>query len=86
VPFTLVSQTVEGLMGIQPDAPRHTSTTFTNGSPTMRVWEARFLGEHRRLEVNGHRVPGLPKVIDGVRYTVALVPVLGGRTATVKVT
>lgn len=119
VPFTLVSQTVEGLMGIQPDAPRHTvatqsrlpadigwlqvagvpvgdgtvtvrhdghtSTTFTNGSRAPRVWEARFLGEHRRLEVNGHRVPGLPKVIDGVRYTVALVPVLGGRTATVKI-
>ncbi|MEU7856379.1 hypothetical protein [Nonomuraea sp. NPDC049141] len=27
VSFTLVSQTVEGLMGIQPDAPRHTVAT-----------------------------------------------------------
>ncbi|MER6942907.1 hypothetical protein ABT294_02675 [Nonomuraea sp. NPDC000554] len=119
VSFTLVSQTVEGLMGIQPDAPRRTvatlsrlpadigwlqvddvpvgngtvsvrhdgqtSTTFTNGSDGPRFWEARFLGEHRWLEVNGHRVAGLPKVIDGVRYTMAVVPVRGGQTATAKI-
>ncbi|MDF2710641.1 MAG: hypothetical protein K0R62_6293 [Nonomuraea muscovyensis] len=119
VPFTLVSQTVEGLMGIEPDAPRRTvatqprlpadigwlqvadvpvgdgtvtvrhdgltSTTFTNGSDKPCLWEARFLGEHRWLKVNGHTVAGLPKTIDGVRYTVAVVPVPGGRTATAKV-
>ncbi|MEU0567366.1 hypothetical protein ABZ297_18555 [Nonomuraea sp. NPDC005983] len=119
VSFTLVSQTVEGLMGIQPDVPRRTvatlsrlpadigwlqvddvpvgdgtvsvrhdgqtSTTFTNGSDELRFWEARFLGEHRWLEVNGHRAAGHPKVIDGVRYTVAVVPVRGGQTATAKI-
>ncbi|GAA2310514.1 hypothetical protein GCM10010149_71150 [Nonomuraea roseoviolacea subsp. roseoviolacea] len=120
VSFTLVAQTVEGLMGIQPDAPRHTvatqsrlpsdigwlevadvpvgdgtvtvrhdgrtATTFTNGSARPYLWEARFLGEHRWLTVNGHTVAGLPRTIDGVRYTVALVPVAGGRTATARVT
>ncbi|MFG1687149.1 hypothetical protein ACGFNP_43805 [Nonomuraea sp. NPDC049269] len=58
---------------------------FDHGSRTPRIWEARFEGGRPWLEVNGHRVPGLPKVIDGVRYTVALVPVPGGHTATVKV-
>ncbi|MGV9772993.1 hypothetical protein [Streptosporangium sp. NPDC003464] len=119
VSFTLVSQTVEGLMGIQPDAPRRTvatqsrlpadigwlevadvpvgdgkvtvrhdgqtSTTLTNGSDRQTFWEARFPGKHRWLEVDGHRMIGMPKVIDGVGYTVALVPVRAGRTATVKV-
>ncbi|MFC4008369.1 hypothetical protein ACFOY2_14150 [Nonomuraea purpurea] len=119
VPFTLVSQTVEGLMGIQPDAPRRTvatqsrlpadigwlqvadvpvgdgtvtvrhdgqvSSAFTNASNGLRLWEARFAGEHRWLEVDGHRAPGLRKVIDGVTYTVAVVPVRAGQTATVKV-
>ncbi|MFI6320093.1 hypothetical protein ACIBG8_21330 [Nonomuraea sp. NPDC050556] len=118
VSFTLVSQTVEGLMGIQPDAPRRTvatqsrlpgdigwlavsgvpvgdgtigvrhdgvnASTFTNESAGSLMWEARFLGEHRWLEVNGHRFPGLAKTIDGVTYTVATVPVPGGKTATVK--
>ncbi|MFI6602393.1 hypothetical protein ACIBHX_39595 [Nonomuraea sp. NPDC050536] len=119
VPFTLVSQTVEGLMGIQPDAPRRTiatqsrlpadigwlqvadvpvgdgtvtvrhdgqtATTFTNGADGLRFWEARFLGEHRWLEVNGHRVPGMARDIDGVRYSVAVVPVRGHETATARI-
>lgn len=119
VPFTLVSQTVEGLMGIQPDVPRrtvatqsrlpsgmdwlqvadvpvgegtitvrhdgHTSTTFTNRSAGMLFWRARFLGEHRWLKVGGHRVPGKADVVDGVRYTVADVPVRSGQTATAAV-
>ncbi|MGW5684908.1 hypothetical protein [Nonomuraea sp. NPDC003754] len=119
VPFTLVSQTVEGLMGIQPDAPRRTvatqsrlpadigwlevadvpvgsgkvtvrhdgtdSSTFTNKGDGPVFWEARFAGEHRWLEVNGHRFPGIPKVIDGVTYTVAKVPVRAGGTATAKI-
>lgn len=120
VSFTLVSQTVEGLMGIQPDAPRRTvatqsrlpgdidwlevtdvpvgsstigvrhdgqtATTFTNGSDDVLFWEARFLGEHDWLEVNGHRFPGMPRTIDGVPYTVAVVPVPAGHNASVKVT
>ncbi|WP_431896149.1 hypothetical protein [Nonomuraea sp. bgisy101] len=119
VPFTLVSQTVEGLMGIQPDAPRRTvatqsrlpadigwlevadvpvgsgkvtvrhdgavSSTFTNKGSSPVFWDARFAGKHRWLEVNGHRFPGIPQVIDGVTYTVAKVPVRAGGTATVKI-
>lgn len=119
VSFTLVSQTVEGLMGIQPDAPRRTvatqsrlpgdigwlavtgvpvgdgtigvrhdgqnASTFTNESGKSLMWEARFLGQHKWLEVNGHRFPGLRKTVDGVEYTVAVLPVAGGKTATVKI-
>lgn len=119
VPFTLVSQTVEGLMGIQPDAPRRTvatqsrlpgdiawlqsagipvgdgtvtvrhdgqnSTTFTNDTGGLYFWEARFPGGHRWLTVDGHRLPGVQKVIDGVTYTVALLPVPDGRTVTAAV-
>jgi hypothetical protein len=120
VPFTLVGQTVEGLMGIEPNAPRRTvatlsrlpadidwlevadvpfgegevtvrhdgqtSTTFTNDSAGSWLWEARFPGRRDRLTVNGQQVAGLPKMIDGVAYTVARVPVRGGQTATVKIT
>lgn len=118
VSFTLVSQTVEGLMGIQPDAPRGTvatlsrlpgdigwlevadvpvgdgkvtvrhdgtsSSTFTNGGSSKVFWQARFLGAHRWLVVDGHRFPGRRQVIDGVTYTVAKVPVRPGQTATAK--
>ncbi|MEV4897124.1 hypothetical protein AB0K48_48040 [Nonomuraea sp. NPDC055795] len=119
VPFTLVSQTVEGLMGVQPDAPRRTvatqsrlpgdipwlrvdavpvgggavdvrhdgrtSTTFTNRTGGLTFWEARFPAGHRRLTVAGHRVPGIQKTVDGVRHTVAVLPVREGQTVTVSV-
>lgn len=119
VSFTLVSQTVEGLMGIQPDASRHTvatqsrlpsdigwlavtgipvgegtisvrhdghtSSTFTNDTGGPQVWEARFTGRHRWLSIDGVRVPGATRMIDGAAYTVALVPVAQGRSSTVSI-
>ncbi len=120
VPFTLVSQTVEGLMGVTPDAPARTVTTLSRlpgaigwlqvadipvgpDSVTVRhdgqtsskltnrssssayTWEARFLGQHPRLEVNGVAQPGRTKVVDGVTYTYAPVTVTPGATATVRV-
>ncbi|MEV0381573.1 hypothetical protein [Nonomuraea sp. NPDC050643] len=63
----------------------HVSTTFTNRSDETLLWEARFLGEHRWLEINGRRLPGRPEVIDGVRHTVVKAPVRPGRTAGAKI-
>jgi hypothetical protein len=120
VSFTLVSQTVEGLMGIAPDAPNHalatvsrlpkdigwlqvadvpigsdrvtvrhdglTGSTLTNQSATTSYdWEARFVGRHRLLRVNGTLTTGRTKVVDGITYTYAAVRVKPGSTATVRV-
>ncbi len=117
VPFTLVSQVVEGLMGITPDAPNRSVATLSRlpgaigwlqvadvpvGSGTVTVrhdgrtssaltssesftWEARFLGQHPRLEVNGSPQQGRIKTIDGVTYTYATVAVAPGTTATVRI-
>lgn len=120
VSFTLVSQTIEGLMGIAPDAPRHalatvsrlpsdigwleaadvpigsdrvtvrhdgaTGSTLTNRSSNCAYeWEARFVGQHRHLRVNGKVTKAATKVVDGITYTYAKVKVKPGKTATVKV-
>jgi len=120
VSFTLVSQTVEGLMGVAPDAPNHalatvsrlpqdigwlqvadipigadrvtvrhdglTGSTLTNQSTTTGYdWEARFVGQHRLLSVNGAPTTGKTKVVDGITYTYAAVRVRPGGTATVRV-
>ena len=120
VSFTLVSQTIEGLMGIAPDAPNHalstvsrlpsdigwleaadvpvgsdrvtvrhdgaTGSTLTNRSATTSFdWEARFVGRHRLLRVDGTLTKARTKVVDGVTYTYAAVRVKPGRAATVRV-
>lgn len=120
VSFTLVSQTIEGLMGIAPDAPRHalstlsrlpadigwleaadvpigadrvtvrhdgsTGSTLTNKSSRERyTWEARFVGSHRHLRVDGKVTKAKTKVVDGVTYTYTTVTVKPGKTASVKV-
>jgi len=120
VSFTLVSQTIEGLMGIAPDAPNHalatvsrlpadigwlqaadvpigsdrvtvrhdgpTGSTLTNQSATTGYdWEARFVGRHRHLRVNGKLTAAKTKVVDGITYTYAAVRVKPGTTATVRV-
>jgi hypothetical protein len=120
VSFTLVSQTIEGLMGIAPDASNHalatvsrlptdigwleaadvpigsdrvtvrhdgrTGSTLTNRSArTGYDWEARFVGPHRLLRVNGKLTLAKTKVIDGVTYTYAKVRVKPGKAATVRV-
>ena len=120
VSFTLVSQTIEGLMGIAPDAPHHalatvsrlpsdigwlqaadvpvgadrvtvrhdgaTGSTLTNQSTTTAYdWEARFVGQHPLLRVDGVPTPGRTKIVDGITYTYAAVRVQPGRTATVRV-
>jgi len=120
VSFTLVSQTIEGLLGITPDAPHHalttvshlpseigwlqaadvpigtdrvtvrhdgaTGSTLTNQSATTAYdWEARFVGRHPLLRVNGALTPGRTKTIDGTTYTYATVRVRPGKTATARV-
>jgi hypothetical protein len=63
-----------------------TGSTLTNQSATTAYdWEARFVGRHPLLRVNGALTPGRTKTIDGITYTYATVRVRPGKTATARV-
>jgi hypothetical protein len=98
--FTLVSQTVEGLMGVEPDAAAHRIATLSrlpdaiewarleqlqlgehtltlrhdgltrsqlyNGGKQALHWEARFLGRHSSLLVNGKPRKAQLQTLNGV--------------------
>ncbi|KQV24175.1 MULTISPECIES: hypothetical protein [unclassified Kitasatospora] len=120
VSFTLVGQTVSGLLGLAPDAPNRrlttqsrlpagmdwlqvddipvgkdtvslrqdgaTGSTLTNHSTARSyTWEARFVGSHPTLTVNGVAKPALTKVEHGVTYSYLDLKVTPGQTVRVGV-
>jgi hypothetical protein len=119
--FTLVGQTVAGLLGVEPDARTGTvstlshlpgdvawlradnvvvganrvavrqdgatSSTFGNiaGAPTL-TWEARFVGSHPSLLVDGVARPATVSTVNGVTVSSVRVTVRPGATAAVRTT
>ncbi|MFD8823732.1 hypothetical protein ACFV1C_15385 [Streptomyces sp. NPDC059605] len=120
VSYTLVGQTVEGLMGVRPDAPAHalstasrlpsdmdwlriediriggntfalrhdgaTKSTLTNTTgPSSYTWEARFPGDHARIEIDGTPRTATTRTVNGRTFSCATVTVAPGRTVTAEV-
>ncbi|MFE4635558.1 hypothetical protein ACFRJ1_19590 [Streptomyces sp. NPDC056773] len=93
-----VGQTVEGLLGVTPDAPARTLSTGSR-LPSGMVWlriddlrigDSAFALRHDGASKSTLTVDGVPqsgriKVVNGVTYTYATPTVEPGRTVTVTV-